>query len=243
MQRINMKILLIVTTLLVAFPVQSFAALLVEYDGKQHQFAGGTRLSTVVGKFAEKPIYWPASQLFLLSDLNDKRQNLVNLIKTLSGNKELSNSLAKLEHQISSWELGVPIKSVINPATVRLKEENNPAFNGAQFKLILAKRPSQIFLLGAVEGKNHLPFVNMQPVHQYLKSVKLQRNADKDFVFVIQPNGITKQVGVAYWNKEHFVPMPGSQIFIPYQANILDFSGEISKLNDHILELAKYRVR
>ena len=48
----------------------------------------------------------------------------------------------------------------------------------------------------------------------YLSGQNLLSGADRSYAWVVYPDGRTQKAPVAYWNKRHVEPMPGSIIYV-----------------------------
>ena len=48
----------------------------------------------------------------------------------------------------------------------------------------------------------------------YLSGQNLLSGADRSYAWVVYPDGRTQKAPVAYWNKRHVEPMPGSIMYV-----------------------------
>jgi hypothetical protein len=75
---------------------------------------------------------------------------------------------------------------------------------------------------------------------QYLTGKQLKPLADKDYLYVVQPNGEITKVGKAYWNYQCRTLMPGAQLFVPISEK--DVFSQVSKVNKLVAELSLNRI-
>lgn len=77
-------------------------------------------------------------------------------------------------------------------------------------------RPSTITVVGAVVRDCTLPHVPLQDVADYLPACARSRAADRDQVYVVQPDGRVQTVGIAAWNRSPPQALaPGATVYVP----------------------------
>ena len=77
-------------------------------------------------------------------------------------------------------------------------------------------------------------------VASYLDEQHLLSGADKSYAWVVYPDGQTQKAPVAYWNKRHIEPMPGSVIFVGFADHFC--TKAYDGLNADILHSLKQRI-
>lgn len=103
----------------------------------------------------------------------------------------------------------------LDPDVVRVAENGNPALEG-EYALWLPAQPSTITVMGLVSSPGKKPFTPGRDVASYLDEQSMLSGADNSYAWVVYPDGRTQKVPVAYWNKRHIEPMPGSVIFVGF---------------------------
>ena len=103
----------------------------------------------------------------------------------------------------------------LDPDDVRVAENGNPMLEG-EYSLWLPARPSTITVMGLVSRPGKAPFTPGRDVASYLDEQSLLSGADNSYAWVVYPDGRTQKTPVAYWNKRHIEPMPGSVIFVGF---------------------------
>ena len=103
-------------------------------------------------------------------------------------------------------------------------------------RLIYPKRIDEVEVLGAVAEPCHLPYQPLQEAREYLQSCSILSDAEADYLWLIQPNGVTRRVGIAHWNRESgHMPVAGSKILVPVKNDDLD--PPLPELNQQLAEL------
>ena len=102
-------------------------------------------------------------------------------------------------------------------------------------RLIYPKRIDEVEVLGAVAEPCHLPYQPLQEAREYLQGCSILSDAEADYLWLIQPNGVTRRVGIAHWNRESgHMPVAGSKILVPVKNDDLD--PPLPELNQQLAE-------
>ncbi|VVP39218.1 hypothetical protein PS732_04801 [Pseudomonas fluorescens] len=103
-------------------------------------------------------------------------------------------------------------------------------------RLIYPKRIDEVEVLGAVAAPCHLPYQPLQEAREYLQGCSILSDAEADYLWLIQPNGVSRRVGIAHWNRESgHMPVAGSKILVPVKNDDLD--PPLPELNQQLTEL------
>ncbi|MFJ7315087.1 capsule biosynthesis GfcC family protein [Pseudomonas sp. NPDC098747] len=103
-------------------------------------------------------------------------------------------------------------------------------------RLIYPKRVDEVEVLGAVAEPCHLPYQPLQEAREYLQGCSILSDAEADYLWLIQPNGVSRRVGIAHWNRESgHIPVAGSKILVPVKNDDLD--PPLPELNQQLAEL------
>lgn len=90
-------------------------------------------------------------------------------------------------------------------------------------RLVYPKRVDEVQVLGAVAEPCHLPYQPLQEAREYLQGCAILDDAEADYLWLIQPNGVSRRVGIAHWNRESGqFPVAGSKILVPVKNDDLD---------------------
>lgn len=237
-----MKSLFLFTFVLITFSAHSNVKIVI--NGMSHEYVESPRLSEVLSPIAEQENwYWPASGVYRSDSQkqeSQKRQVLADINTTANNHAGLQSTLNALKEQVSNWSLSLKVNLDIDYDKARLIEHANPKFEAGEYLITLTLRPDYITVFGAVSNNNRLSYKDGQCLYNYVEQMQRNSDADPDYVYVIQPDGKIIKPGVAYWNKQCLLVMPGSQIYVPLRENLL-FS-DIQDLNRSIADLAVNRI-
>ncbi|PWK42385.1 capsule biosynthesis GfcC family protein [Pseudomonas sp. OV226] len=102
-------------------------------------------------------------------------------------------------------------------------------------RLIYPMRSSVVEVLGAVAEPCRLAYRPMQEARDYLQGCAPLADAEADYLWIIQPDGVIRRVGIAPWNRESGqVPAAGSKILVPIKND--DLNPPIPELNQQLAE-------
>ncbi|RXJ72984.1 hypothetical protein CS022_13005 [Veronia nyctiphanis] len=189
-------------------------------------------------------VFWPASGLFDLSKsakLNEQRKEIQNVLYQAAKQEQRKSDTLALEQDAAQWEKSSFLSRVpltVNFDQARLGPLENPLLTG-NFLLYLPSRPQQIQVFGPVAGKRTITWQPGQSLDDIVDASKpIGHLSDRDFAKVISPGGQVSTFGIAYWNKEDVLLVPGSAVFFPYSI----FSDGDNNVNSKIVELLSNRL-
>lgn len=188
--------------------------------------------------------YWPASTLFRKSNEPQEIERTeilaqLALVKSDVTSEDADTAITSLMEVIKEWKLASNMGISLDYDLVRLKEANNPIVNFGEYFLQLRKRPTKIQYFGFVSEAGELLHQSATDVSKYLKEIEYSDFADRDYVYVINPNGKVEKAKVAYWENEHFEVAPGSTIYVPLKETLFS---NFANLNLKIATLAGNRL-
>ncbi|WP_223464772.1 capsule biosynthesis GfcC family protein [Pseudomonas sp. GL-RE-26] len=124
--------------------------------------------------------------------------------------------------------------AVLDPVAVEVGFARNIRLDDGD-RLIYPLRVDEVEVLGAVAESCRLPYQPLQEAREYLQGCTPLVDADADYLWLIQPNGVTRRVGIAHWNHESGqIPAAGSKILVPVKNDDLD--PPIPELNQQLAE-------
>lgn len=129
-------------------------------------------------------------------------------------------ALAASSGALLQWLSSLPVTGRQSPALLdpRAVEVNTPENHllAAGDELYYPLRPSSIRVVGAVQQPCTLPLAPLQDARLYLAACALSPAADRDNLYVIEPDGRVFVQGVALWNRgEPRALAPGAVIYVP----------------------------
>ena len=127
--------------------------------------------------------------------------------------------LAALAAGLRGWIAAMPVTgrvpALLDPRPVEADAAaNRPLQDGD--RLFYPSRPATIRVVGAVQQPCTLSFVPMQDARLYLRGCARAAHADRDWLYVIEPNGRVYRRGMALWNRAKPLPLaPGALVYLP----------------------------
>ncbi|HAL2069093.1 TPA: hypothetical protein H5X65_002323, partial [Escherichia coli] len=97
-----------------------------------------------------------------------------------------------------------------------------------------------VTLFGLISRPGKQSFTPGRDVTSYLSDQSLLSGADRSYAWVVYPDGRTQKAPVAYWNKRHVEPMPGSIIYVGLADSV--WSETSDALNADILQTLTQRI-
>ncbi|MES3501865.1 capsule biosynthesis GfcC family protein [Citrobacter portucalensis] len=205
---------------------------------------GAEHLLDLVGQPRLSNSWWPGaviSEERATTEAERQQQALLARLATLGAEESGDDAAAinALRQQIQA--LKVTGRQMINldPDVVRVSERGNPPLQG-NYTLWVGAQPTHITLFGLLSHPGKQPFMPGRDVASYLDGQSRLSGADRSFAWVIYPDGRTQKVPVAYWNKRHVEPMPGSIIYVGLSDAV--WSSTPDEINADILRTLTQRI-
>ena len=205
---------------------------------------GAEHLLDLVGQPRLSNSWWPGaviSEERATMEAGRQQQALLARLAALSAEESGDDAAAinTLRQQIQA--LKVTGRQMINldPDVVRVSERGNPPLQG-NYTLWVGAQPTHITLFGLLSHPGKQPFMPGRDVASYLDGQSRLSGADRSFAWVIYPDGRTQKVSVAYWNKRHVEPMPGSIIYVGLSDAV--WSSTSDEINADILRTLTQRI-
>ncbi|MFT6267332.1 MAG: hypothetical protein ACJAVV_000129 [Alphaproteobacteria bacterium] len=226
------------------FSVSSQAAVEVTINNTNYVYSTNPRLADVLNQAALKEEwYWPESKLFrsnTTKSQNTRKQIIEMLAIESDGNNQYKSIYQSVINQIKSWEVADRITLLIDFELARVSTRHNPRLENGQYKILLSKRPENIYVFGAMANASNLPYANNTCIKDIVSKITFSALANKSHVYIISSQGKIEQTPVAYWNSQCNLLMPGAMIYVPFQNTL--FSNQHSVINTKIAELAVNRI-
>ena len=205
---------------------------------------GAEHLLDLVGQPRLSNSWWPGaviSEERATAAAERQQQTLLARLAALSAEEsgDDAEAINTLRQRIQA--LKVTGRQMINldPDVVRVSERGNPPLQG-NYTLWVGAQPTHITLFGLLSHPGKQPFMPGRDVASYLDGQSRLSGADRSFAWVIYPDGRTQKVPVAYWNKRHVEPMPGSIIYVGLSDAV--WSSTPDEINADILRTLTQRI-
>lgn len=213
-------------------------------DSKPKTLTNAARLIDVVGQPRLAQSWWPGaviSERQATAAEEQRQQDVLARLSALAADDDGDSAAAinALRRQIQAIRVTGRQRVNLDPDYVRVKPRANPPLQG-EYTLWVGPQPGYITVMGLVSLPGNKPYTPGRDVVSYLDEISLLRGAEKSDAWVVYPNGQTQKVPVAYWNRRHVEPMPGSMIFVGFAPGMWDDRYEA--LNADILHLLTHRI-
>ena len=201
------------------------------------------RLVDLVGQPRLAGSWWPGAVITtpqVTEQATREHQALLAQLSTLAADEGGSAAAAinALRNQLQAVPVVGRLLVPLDPDTVRVHSKNNPPLQG-KYTLWLGREPSTITLVGLGEKPGNIAFTPGKDAAGYLADINLLSGADHSYAWLIYPDGRTQKAPVAYWNKRHIEPMPGSILFVGFADSL--WTNKYEALNAAILRSLSQR--
>lgn len=164
--------------------------------------------------------WWPGAVISERQASVEAEQKQRALLARLTGLAEQEDgddaaAINSVRQQIQALKVTGRQRINLDPDKVRVAENGNPTLEG-EYSLWLPAQPTTVTVMGLISSPGKQPFTPGRDVASYLDEQSLLSGADNSYAWVLYPDGRTQKAPVAYWNKRHIEPMPGSVIFVGF---------------------------
>ncbi len=203
------------------------ASLLARVDGQVHApgdytLAAGARLSSLLA--AARPdtqAYLPGAALFRENDRLEQvrlRAGIEHDLADLQDHKR--PEIAMAAEQLLQWidardATGRVPLAATDARLMQVQPAADPVL-ASKDRLYFPSRPKNITVMGAVGAACELPHQPERDARDYLRDCPATKAADPSDLFVIQPDMVIQQLGIALWNRaDPQAVAPGGVIYVP----------------------------
>lgn len=137
-----------------------------------------------------------------------------------------NDAMAAASRSLRDWLQRLPLTGrrlahSLDPAQLVVSDADNfPLDDGDQ--LSYPKRPAAVRVIGAVAHPCILPQIGLKAARDYLAECAPSSAADKELLYVIQPDGHVFELGIALWNRSPpMVLAPGAIIYVPLDRHVI----------------------
>lgn len=208
-------------------------------------YAAGARLSDVVNTAHVLPGAYTLGAAWLQPSLHTDQLRLrAGIVYELGAIRrkalaDANDALAEGGASFQRFIAALPVTgrrplSVLDPARLAVSSaDDRPIHDGDT--LVYPTRPATIRIVGAVQRDCTLPHAALRDARRYLADCPASGAADRDAIFVIQPDGAVFEQKVALWNRDEPRPVaPGAWIYVPFDRRAVagaaedDFNADVA---------------
>lgn len=188
--------------------------------------------------------WWPAAVIAekqATATAQQQKQDLLAQLDALAADESGDDAAAirALRQQLKALNITGRQFVSLDPDKVRLGRRSNPPLEG-QYSLWVGPQPTTVSVFGLVSRPGKTAFVPEKDVAAYLDGMDLLSGADRSYAWVVYPDGRSEKAPVAYWNKRHIEPMPGSIIFVGFADSL--WTKKYADLNAALLRALAQRI-
>ncbi|WP_266157801.1 capsule biosynthesis GfcC family protein [Dyella silvatica] len=197
-----------------------------------HELAGSPRLADAVKAAQVKPdVYAIGAVWSQRSLLLPQRRLQAGLLFELGmirqqASTQGDDAMAGSSRSLHDWLQRMPVTGrrrvhTLDPAQLSVSDADNfPLDDGDQLSYV--KRPGMVRVVGALAHACALPQVGLKAARDYLADCPPSKAADRDLLYVIQPDGQVSELGIALWNRSPpIVLAPGAIIYVPLDQRVI----------------------
>lgn len=137
------------------------------------------------------------------------------------GDDALSDTVGRLRDATAALPVTGRAPALLAPRAVETNADANlPLLPGD--RLFYPLRPDTVRVVGAVQSPCTLTMQPLQDARSYLARCPSAHGADRDWIYVIQPDGHVFRRGVALWNRSTPLSLaPGALIYVPLSVRLV----------------------
>ena len=188
--------------------------------------------------------WWPGaviSERQATAAAEKRHQALLAQLTALAGEEsgDAASAINALRQQLQAVKVTGRQLVPLDPDRVRVEARANRPLLG-EYTLWVGPQPSTVTVMGLVSRPGKKPFTPGRDVVSYLDEMNTLSGAEKSDAWLIYPDGRTQKVPVAYWNRRHVEPMPGSVIFVGFADSL--WTSRYNDLNADMLYSLTHRI-
>lgn len=175
----------------------------------------------------------PSADAYLLGTSLERPQALQAQVRLRAGLQYGAGQLAEsADAQVVALAQALQTWLETHPATgrtpiigsarlIQVQPASNPVLATGD-RLRFPLQPRTITVMGAVEQECELPHVPQRDARDYLRDCHPSPLADRNDIYVIQPDGRVQQLGIGLWNRaDPQAVAPGGTVFVPVRASLI----------------------
>lgn len=142
-----------------------------------------------------------------------------------SARTDIREAAAMLDDWIKERQVTGRVRSSVDVRLMQVRPPLNPLLQDGDI-IHMPERPKTIRVMGAVRAECRLIPDPLTDAKEYLRSCPPSSAADRNYIYVVQPDGLVQKLGIAAWNRANLQSIaPGGTLFVPLiesATNIVD---------------------
>lgn len=245
--RACLSIACLVAGLFTAAPGASAQDLRVQVSGEvrrpgEHALPAGSRFADAVLAAGPTAQAYPlgAAVLRPTAEIEQRRlkAGLLHDLEVLTSFPGVAPAVAGRAGALRDWLDALPVtgrvRADLDPRRLETDQASNRRLAGGD-RFVYPLRPSTVQVVGAVTAPCTLAHVPLRDAADYLRDCAPAAGADRELVYVIQPDGEVQRLGTALWNRSAPQALaPGAVLYVPLDERALgrlapDFNQELAR--------------
>lgn len=132
-----------------------------------------------------------------------------------SANADIQQAAGVLARWLEDHQATGRVRQSVDMRLIQVQPQSNPVL-GTGDAIVVPGRPQVIRVMGAVLAECRVQHEPLRDAKDYLRRCPASAAADRNDVYVIQPDGLIQQLGIALWNRADPQPIaPGGTLYVP----------------------------
>ncbi len=127
----------------------------------------------------------------------------------------ISQAAAKLAQWLEKHPATGRVRQSTDPRLMQVQPQANPVLAPGDM-VVVPLRPATVRVMGAVLAECRLKHEPLRDALDYVRDCATSGAADRDDLYVIQPDGHVQKLGIALWNRsDPQAVAPGGTLYVP----------------------------
>ncbi len=132
-----------------------------------------------------------------------------------SARPAIAQAAARLAQWLEEHPATGRVRQSIDPRLMQVQPQANPVLAHGD-TVVVPMRPATIRVMGALLAECRLKHEPLRDALDYLRDCATSEAADRDDLYVIQPDGQVQKLGIAPWNRsDPQAVAPGGTLYVP----------------------------
>lgn len=132
-----------------------------------------------------------------------------------SADADVQRAAGLLAQWLEDHEATGRVRQSVDMRLIQVQPQSNPVLETGD-AIVVPGRPQAIRVMGAVLTECRVQHEPLRDAKDYLRDCPTSAAADRNHVYVVQPDGFVQKLGIALWNRADPQPIaPGGTLYVP----------------------------